>query len=305
MNLTLISWVLAACGVVLLILFLQTHSALRVKRLEFDRLADLFDQTAVSLKLANNTIEQTRSVRDELISAVTHEIRTPLTCLSGYTQMMLERELPRELQVNYLTVVSRETHRLNSLLSDLLDIQCLETSGGLRLRSAQIADLLRETFDFFRNSDTAHRFILDIARPLPEIDVDARRIRQVVTNLVSNAVKYSPAGGEIGISACVPGRDLVVCVKDEGIGIPAEVIPRLFARFFRVNADRGGSIPGSGLGLALVKQCVEAHGGRVWVESTVGRGSAFYVSIPVSPVRDGGLEDEWRTSTPSPVYSKQ
>jgi signal transduction histidine kinase len=235
-----------------------------------------------------------QSSKNELILAVGHEIRTHLTCLLGYTRMMLESEYPREQQVAYLGIIDRETHRLNSLLSNFLEVRALEATEPVKVRPERIEDLLLETLDVFKTPESSHRFVLDVADALPEVNLDARRIRQVLSSLTSNAIKYSPNGGTIRLSTWVERDRIVVCVQHEGIGIPVEAIPKLFTKVFRVPGEHTSGIPGTGLGLALVLECVRAHGGDTWVESSPNHGSSFYFSLPIDPPKDAATAGGWR-----------
>jgi signal transduction histidine kinase len=289
MLLSFTPWILGALCMVLAVLYARARIALRSQ--------------SADLRKADATIRSIQYSKNELISAVSHEIRTPLTCLLGYTQMMLENEFPRERQVFYLGIISRETQRLNSLLFDFLEVRFLEATENVKARPERLEELLVETFDLFKNQQGGHRFVLDVADTLPAVKLDARRIRQVLSNLMSNAVKYSPDGGTIRLNAWVKKDRVVVCVQDEGIGIPAEAIPKLFTKFFRVPGEHASEIPGTGLGLALVLECVRAHGGDTWVESGIGQGSSFYFSLPVDPA-DVPTVDGWRPSSSRPATAR-
>jgi two-component system phosphate regulon sensor histidine kinase PhoR len=256
--------ILGALCILLAVLYARAHMRVRTQ--------------SADLRKADATIKQ-------MISAVSHEIRTPLTCLSGYTQMMMENEFPRKRQMVYLGIIGRETQRLNNLLSDFLEVRFLEATETVKVRPERIEGLLLETFDLFENREDSHRLVIDVADALPEVNLDARRIRQVLSNLMSNAIKYSPDGGTIRLSAWVQRDRVVVCVQDEGIGIPAKAIPKLFTKFFRVPGEHTSEIPGTGLGLALVLECVRAHGGDTWVESSPNQGSSFYFSLPINPAK--------------------
>lgn len=227
--------------------------------------------------------KEAERVKDELVSTVSHELRTPLTSLRGFAELMLKREFPVEKQREFLSIIHSESLRLSNLINDFLDLQRME-SGRQQYSFAAVAlpALLRDTAAVFGQPNGGHVLRIEAADSLPPVRADAERLRQVLTNLLSNAVKFSPDGGEILITAHSEGHEVHVAVTDHGLGIPAEALPKLFGKFFRVDNRETRRIGGTGLGLALVKQIVEAHHGRIWVESEVGRGSTFHFTLPVA-----------------------
>lgn len=301
MFLSLAFWIPAGLCLAFAFLYAYTKKLLRSRLSEIHELKRNFFRMSAKLTKAEARISEMQSRKGESISAIAHEIRTPLTCLIGYTQMMMENEFPREQQVAYLAIIVRESQRLNSLLADFLDIQFLEATNKVTLLPGHMEEFLRESYELFRNQQGSHRFVLDVAGSLPKVSLDARRVRQVLSNLMSNAVKYSPGGGTIRISAFAREKHVVACIQDQGIGIPADALPKLFTKFFRVHSEHTGDIPGTGLGLALVRECVRAQGGDVWVKSTVGQGSAFYFSLAISPGQGGAGVGNQKGSVPLSV----
>ena len=247
---------------------------------------NLFDDNAVAgITLSSRDVTERKEVerlKDELVSTVSHELRTPLTSLRGFTELMLARDFPVDQQRRFLTIMKDEATRLTDLINDFLDLQRLE-SGRQRYVFADVAllPLLQEAVAPFVNGTEKHTLHLAVPDSLPTVRVDSGRIRQVLTNLLSNAIKFSPDGGTITVSAQNTEESVVVRVTDDGIGIPAEALPQLFDKFFRVDNTETRKISGTGLGLALVKQIVEAHGGQVRVESALGKGSTFSFSLPI------------------------
>ena len=247
---------------------------------------NLFDDNAVAgITLSSRDVTERKEVerlKDELVSTVSHELRTPLTSLRGFTEIMLARDFPVDQQRRFLTIMKDEATRLTDLINDFLDLQRLE-SGRQTYVFADVAllPLLQEAVAPFVNGTEKHTLHLAVPDSLPTVRVDSGRIRQVLTNLLSNAIKFSPNGGTITVSAQNTEESVVVRVTDDGIGIPAEALPQLFDKFFRVDNTETREISGTGLGLALVKQIVEAHGGRVQVESVPGKGSTFSFSLPI------------------------
>jgi len=237
--------------------------------------------------------------KDEMVSMVSHEMRTPLASMVGFAELLLTRDITPQRQKEYLEIMLQEGHRLTALINDFLDLRRIE-GGHLRMRfaPADIAALIKRVVDVVgRGAD----FTIDTHMPadLPLVRADSDSIFRVVANLLSNACKYSPNGGAIVVSAAVVDGMVEITVKDDGLGIPAAALPQVFDRFYRVdNADRGG-IKGTGLGLAISKEIVEAHGGKIGATSPgLGQGSTFQFTIPA--IRDQAengdviiVEDDW------------
>ncbi len=241
------------------------------------------DGRAVRLEIAIDITErkEMERLKDELLSAVSHEMRTPLTAILGFSEYMLENEVPLEEQQGHIETLYREAERLNALIGNFLQLQRLKArKEKYFLQELAVRNLIESAADPFRLASTKHRILIDCPPSLPPVDADEDAMRQVLENLLSNALKYSPAG-VITVAACQQENELLLSVRDQGIGIPPGELERIFERFYRVdNTDRRG-IGGTGLGLALVKEIVRAHGGRVWAESHPGKGSTFFVALPL------------------------
>jgi PAS domain S-box-containing protein len=239
---------------------------------------------ALARKQAEVERKKIERLKDELVSTVSHELRTPLTSLRGFAELMLEREFPPEKQHEFLTVIHNASLRLTNLINDFLDLQRLESGHHTYdFRSVDLGEVLRETVTLFAHEDRHHTLRLVLPPSLPPVRADADRLRQVLSNLLSNAVKFSPQGGEVTLGARLEGRKkVVVWVADQGVGISPEEMHKLFSKFFRIDNTETRSIGGTGLGLALVKEIVEAHGGQVWAESTSGQGSTFFFTLPTA-----------------------
>lgn len=221
--------------------------------------------------------------KTHLISTVSHELRTPLTSLRGFTELMLRRHFPPEKQRELLTIVHDESIRLNDLINDFLDIQRIESGRQTyKFASVDIVPLLRKCAVSFFPLDEQHTLRFEVPDSPPPVWADESSIHQVLSNLLSNAVKFSPHGGAVSVGARQEGKDVVVWVADQGVGIPPDDIPKLFSKFFRVENKDMVNIRGTGLGLALIKDIVEAHKGRVWVESKLGEGSTFFFTLPAA-----------------------
>jgi len=222
-------------------------------------------------------------VKDALISTVSHELRTPLTLIHGFAELLVEREMDagrRRLAADEILQASR---RLGRLIDDLLSVSRVD-SGRLVLqpRPFDLGALLDRTVSPFREVATGHKLHLDLPGRLPPVTGDPDRIEQVVTNLVSNAIKYTPGGGEILVSAVQTDEagGVRVSVRDHGIGMTPRDMEGLFNRFYRVDRDEVRATGGTGLGLYISKRLVERHGGRIWAESEPGHGSTFSFTLP-------------------------
>jgi signal transduction histidine kinase len=222
-------------------------------------------------------------LKDEFISIVSHELRTPLTSLRGFTELMLTRHFPPEKQRELLSIMQKEATRLTALINDFLDLQRMESGQqSYRRMDVDLATILHASVALFTNSTESHIFRIQIPEHLPPVQADADRLHQVLINLLSNAVKFSPQGGIITTAIRCEGNEVFVSVADQGIGIPAEELPKVFDRFFRVDNRDIRNIGGTGLGLTLVKDIIASHGGRVWAESAPRQGSTFFFALPVS-----------------------
>lgn len=222
-------------------------------------------------------------MKDDLISTVSHELRTPLSILLGFTELLLSRKFPHERQQDFLTIIHRESLRLTKLINDFLDLQRIESGRQPYMFTAiAVAPLLRDTVALFAKEKGEHALQLDLPPILPSIIADAERLCQVLANLLSNALKFSSSGGEVVVGARHDAGTVVFHVKDQGVGIPAQVLPKLFSKFYRVDNTATRDIGGTGLGLALVKELVAAHQGQVWVESTLGKGGTFFFTVSVA-----------------------
>jgi signal transduction histidine kinase len=183
-------------------------------------------------------------------------------------------------------VIYRDASRLNRLVDDILFVDRVDAGHmSLKMISVDINALIRDVVATFRPLTDSHRFPLDLDPSLRPIDGDRDRLAQAITNLVSNAVKYSPAGGTVAITTRNDGDDVVISVRDEGIGVAKEDLSRIFDRFERVETGIAGRIAGTGLGLSIVQEIASLHGGRLWADSELGLGSTFHLAIPASASR--------------------
>ena len=257
-----------------LLVALANHAALAVDNLH------LLDEAR---KVA--ALRELDRMKTELLSTVSHELRTPLGSIKGYATTLLSHgnKLRKGEQREFLEIIDSEADRLRDLIENLLDMSRLE-AGVLRIdrQPVRLARVAQEVTRRVQLASEQHIVQLDWPDDDPLVDADEKRIYQIVQNLLTNAVKYSPAGGCITLSAEGGRRELVISVADEGLGMPAVELERIFERFHRVQSEVSRGIGGTGLGLAICKGLVEAHGGRIWAESAgEGKGSTFRFTLPL------------------------
>lgn len=259
---------------------------LRFLRIEITPLRNERQEIHGVVGILHDISELTRveRMRTDFIANVSHELRTPLTSIKGFVETLLEgaMEDPATCR-HFLNIVSSETNRLAQLINDLLCLSEMESkSKPFEGEAFSLPELVREKLDIFNMPLKKKNLKLQLALDsLPLVIGNRGKVGQVLINLIDNAIKYTPAGQIITISAWQDKNSIITSVADTGTGIPAEALPRLFERFYRVDAARSREMGGTGLGLSIVKHIIEAHGGRVWVESEWGRGSKFYFTLPI------------------------
>lgn len=227
-------------------------------------------------------------VRKEFVANVSHELRTPLSVIKGYVETLVDGQegVAPEDRTRFLLTIQRHTERLNSILEDLLLLSRLESvTPGLKPESTDLAALVRGVIDDYqaRAENAGHPLALhreDGAGVSSVLRIDPLRVTQVLGNLLDNALKHTPRGARIDVTVRPRTDEVQVSVRDTGPGIPAEDLPHVFERFYRVDKGRSRDTGGTGLGLSIVKHIVQLHGGRVWVESTLGTGSVFHFTLP-------------------------
>lgn len=229
-------------------------------------------------------------VNVQLISNISHELRTPLTCIKGYAETLLEGAMDDgALCKKFLTIINDEAHRLERLINDLLDLSMIDARQiQVRFKDTDLSAMLEQTISVFQPVAIKSNIIVreNIPEKLPLISADEDRIRQVLINLIDNAMKYSPAGSTVTVGADLNAKEVRISIGDMGIGIPENERSRIFERFYRVEQGHNGTkSSGRGLGLAIAKYIIEAHGGTLSVDSVVGKGSTFSFTLP--------LEDIW------------
>jgi signal transduction histidine kinase len=263
---------------------LDTHGPGEVGQLErtFNTMAASLERTVADLEERNRTLAESEQVKTELVSNVSHELRTPLASVLGFSSLLLERDLEPEQTKRYLELIRSEARRLASLLNDLLDLQRVEQETlELRREEFDLTELLETQVTLYSAQSDVHELKLRGSEHRLIVRGDRDRLAQVIGNLLSNAIKYSPEGGVVELTVTPIGGEAWVWVRDEGLGIPLDYQDKIFTKFFRGDMGRERGIAGTGLGLVLARQIVEAHGGQIGFESEPGLGSTFWIHVPL------------------------
>jgi signal transduction histidine kinase len=249
-------------------------------------------QTEDQLRLATLAADTHSKAKTELLAGMSHELRTPLTAIIGYTEILLYEYFGavNDRQRQQLDVVLECSRHLLDLINDILDISKIESGKTeLELGRVRIGELLTHTLGLLRENASGQKISID-ARVPPEmasldVSADERRVKQVLFNLLSNALKFTPVGGRIEVRMNAQNGALAISISDTGIGIPPGELDRIFEAFYQIKGRASSSkATGSGLGLSLARQIVELHGGRIWAESEgEGKGSTITFTLPLTP----------------------
>jgi signal transduction histidine kinase/HAMP domain-containing protein len=226
-------------------------------------------------------------LKDDFVATVSHELRTPLTSMMGFLEMIREGEAGEltDEQKRFLAIVYRSSERLQRLVGDLLFVARLDASGlQLQFGPVDVGEVARDVIESTAALARARslELIAEVA-PMPMVSADRERLVQLISNLVSNAIKFTPDGGRVTVRTFVDGSHAVIEVEDTGVGIPVAEQSRLFQRFFRSTTATAQAIPGTGLGLVISRAIAEAHGGSISARSETGSGSCFHVELPLEP----------------------
>ncbi|AZV45626.1 cell wall metabolism sensor histidine kinase WalK [Peribacillus asahii] len=236
--------------------------------------------------------EKIEEERREFVANVSHELRTPLTTMRSYLEALADGAWEdKELAPSFLNVTQNETERMIRLVNDLLQLSKMD-SKDYRLSKGWVNfnkfyDHIIDRFEMTKNDDIT--FVRDIPNENYYVDIDEDKITQVLYNIISNSLKYSPEGGQVTFRIGTVESFIVVSISDQGVGIPKNVIDKIFDRFYRVDKARSRNLGGTGLGLAIAKEMVVAHGGRIWAESMEGKGTTVFFTLPY----EQDEEDEW------------
>jgi two-component system, OmpR family, phosphate regulon sensor histidine kinase PhoR len=255
-----------------------------------------FAVTVASVKAAENSgavivlhditdLRKLERVRRDFVANVSHEFKTPLTAIQGFAETLLAGAMDDpQNRIRFLQIILDHSRRLARLTDDLLELSRMDADRvDLELDRLSVSQFVQSCIETTQRSAAEKnlRVSVNLKTSLPDIAADRRRLAEVLQNLLDNAVQYTPSGGRITVSASSDGDEVEFSVSDTGIGIPKVDQPRIFERFYRVDVARSREVGGTGLGLSIAKHLVEAHGGRIWVESEVGQGSQFHFTVPV------------------------
>ncbi|MBK8189734.1 MAG: GHKL domain-containing protein [Vampirovibrionales bacterium] len=241
-------------------------------------------QGCVILLSDETAIRRTERMRRDFVANVSHELRTPLSAIHGYAETLLEGALDeKDLAWDFVNVIFRHSQRLSQLVTDLLDLSKLESPDFQpELTPTALNAMIQRVYSLAESNTQGKRltFRLKVADPLGDALANVGGLEQVLTNLLDNAIKYTPEGGVITLTAQENAKGMIqISVSDTGIGIEPKHIPRLFERFYRVDKARSRDMGGTGLGLSIVKHIISYHGGDIWVESVANQGSTFHFTL--------------------------
>jgi len=230
------------------------------------------------------------SARDTFVSVASHELRSPLTSIVGFADLLVRRDPPEEMRRKWAKSIYDNSQRISEMVDELLNVSRIRSGRlSLKLEPVDVGGVVWEQVNVARETTDKHEFVVDLAPDLPLAQADRDKFGHILRNLLSNAVKYSPAGGRITVSAYLDSaRQIMISVADQGIGIGPADRGSLFTTFHRIHRPETQSIPGSGLGLYIVKEWTEAMGGHIWLESELDKGSVFFMTVPAS---DAAIEE--------------
>jgi signal transduction histidine kinase len=243
-------------------------------------------QLHAELQRAYTDLQELDRLKSEFIGVMSHELRTPLHIITGYIQLIRQGKVPdTAMQAEFLGIVADQTRHLTRLINDLLDLSRIEQGGfEIKHEPVEMESLVRAVLDRLNAAATARSVTLmaDMADDLPLLSGDSSSLERVISNLVDNSIKFTPPGGQVWVTVWQEGDQVRLSVRDTGIGIAPEEIRKIFDRFYQVDSSATRRAGGVGLGLYISQEIVRQHGGRIWVESELGRGSTFYISLPIN-----------------------
>ena len=260
---------------------------------EIGILAETFNDMAAQIETMLEELKKAEKLRREFVANVSHELRTPLTNIRSYAETISDdRAIPQETEEEFLRVIINESDRMTKIVQDLLELSRFDSGASeLAVEEFSIERSLRDVYAAvaLEARKRGHEVNLELEWKLPKISGDRARIEQVLMNIISNALKYTPDGGKIGIFSGSSDGNVWVRIEDTGVGIPREDLGRVFDRFYRVDKARSRESGGTGLGLSIAKEIVSKHGGELEIKSTLGLGTSVTMTLPI---RRSGLADE-------------
>jgi signal transduction histidine kinase len=263
---------------------LELNIALSISPLRDESLAPRGTIIVLRDMTASRELDRLRkldTMKSEFVANVSHELKTPLTSIKAYTEALLDMATEEQMKA-FLKVIDEESDRLLFLINDLLNVSRIQ-AGKMKMHFVPTPPraVVDEVLSISKLRSDRHELAVEAAPDLPVMLLDKEKLKEVMVNLISNAIKYSPKGGTVRVRLRLEEANLRIDVQDEGIGIAPENLPKLFQAFYRVDSSHTAEIAGTGLGLVIVKAIVEHHGGRIWVESEVGKGTCVSFLIPV------------------------
>jgi len=254
---------------------------------EIDRVAATYNEMAERMTEMIRELQRQESVRRDLVANVSHDLRTPLASLRGYIETLMIKgdSLPPDEQKMYLAIAAQQAERLAQLVGELFELAKLEAREvTVQAESFPVSELIQDVVQKFELDAQQRRLTIraEVDGDLPFVNGDIALVERVLQNLIDNALRHTPAGGTVTVTARAHEREIAITVTDTGTGIPKDHLPHVFERLYRVDKSRDSRSGGAGLGLAIARQIVELHGGRIAVESALGRGTAFSFSLPLA-----------------------
>lgn len=222
------------------------------------------------------------SIQDEFISTVSHEMRTPLTSIRGFSQTLLSSwdKLDEENKKKFIKIIEEQSGRLINLVENILTVSKINADKPI-LKSVDVNSVIEKVIQLISIKDKTHKIIKNFSKNLPTANLDEDKFQQIMTNLIDNAEKYSPADSEVTISTALKNEKIEICVQDNGVGIKEEDISKIFEKFVRLENHLTSTTQGNGLGLYITKSLVELMNGQIFVESELNKGTKFKVTFPV------------------------
>jgi PAS domain S-box-containing protein len=243
---------------------------------------DITERVMIEKKLKEyaDQLQKLNRHKDEFIGMAGHELKTPLTSVSAYLQLLDKADIEGDNK-RFVSKALQNVSKLTTLVTDLLDVSKIEAGKlQMHIENFDLVELVAESVDNFRHITVSHAIEFETTKAPIYVNGDRTRIEQVMVNFLTNAVKYSPEAKDIEVQMKRTDSDVIVSVHDKGIGVAEDQLDKLFSRFYRAD-ELPGTISGLGIGLYISKEIIQRHGGKIWVESELGRGSAFYFSLPI------------------------
>ena len=258
----------------------QVDSVLAALLIECEKVQSERDQAIVALQEANEQLEHMHNRKREVVSVISHEFRSALTTIQGFSEIMYQRDLSLAEMKEFAVDIYQDAQHLSQIINDMLKTERIVMDRiQLHYDWVDLNAVIMEVVNRMQLIARQHTLHAKLTNALPVLMGDAEKLAYVIENLLDNALKYSPEDEDVYISSAVEGCNVHICVQDNGVGIPADAINRIFEPYERTETNINKSIPGLGLGLTYVRQIVRMHGGQVWAESVLDEGSRFHFTV--------------------------